>query len=252
MRKSFKYYLIIWVLCFALFNLFIFVIPSSIDGKTIIKVVTTISALKGDSNILTDTALSLSGLNQIVFNKYGGSFWVGYIIIIISFIGQIVCSYIAFKEKDNTKFFYNVTIIKSSFVGLIVTTIFGIMCIFVPDVSVWLGVVICSIVFVLCAISTIKAFAVSSIVSDKDEQIKEKTSFMMEMTAKAKVLYEQDKENKDLKRLYAAFRYADSTKTFSVEEKEKIRKEIDVALSTKNGNLEKTANNIILMIGKGE
>lgn len=211
MRKSFKYYLIIWAICFVLFNVFVFVIPSTIDGKTIAKVVALVSSLKVSNSEITGSILSTAGIDQVVFNKFAGAFWPGYITIVVSFIGQIVCSYFAFKQTNNTKFFYNIPIIKNSYIGLVVITIFGILCMFVPNVPIWAGVVVCLLVMVVTAISTVKAFAVSSIVSTKDDEIKERTEFMKEMTAKAKVLWEQDKENKDLKRLYEAFRYADPT-----------------------------------------
>ena len=41
------------------------------------------------------------------FSKFGGAFWVGYIFITLSFIGQLICAYFAFKVDSLQKFFYN-------------------------------------------------------------------------------------------------------------------------------------------------
>ena len=84
MKKAFRYYLIIWSVTFALFNVIAFV--------------------------------SVGWAGQ---EKYTASFWIGYVSITLAFIGQIVCAYFALKESDIKKTFYNVSLITTSYTGLI-------------------------------------------------------------------------------------------------------------------------------------
>lgn len=214
MRKSFNTYLIIWALALVLFNLIIFVIPSSINGETIINVVNTVSALKGGINNIDASLLELANYlmnssdKEIILYKYAGAFWPCYVCIMFTFIGQLICSIYAFKETNNQKFFYKIPLITISYTGLVFTLIFGIIGMFFPDFPIWLGVTICIIIFVITLISLIKANLVSTIVSNKDDEIANSTAFMKEMTAKAKTLWDADKQNEDLRKLYEAFRYA--------------------------------------------
>ena len=202
MRKSFKTYLIIWVIALVIFNLVIFAIPSSINGLTIIALVELVS---------TDKAFILANVPnfaETIFNKYGGAFWPCYAIITVSFIGQLVCAYFAFKETNNQKFFYKVPLITISYLGLIVSLMAAILGMFIPDLPIWLAITICIIIFVITLTSLLKANLAATIISSKDDEIAESTAFMKEMAAKAKALWDADKSNEDLRKLYEAFRYA--------------------------------------------
>lgn len=211
MRKSFNTYLVIWAIALILFNLVIFVIPSSIDGKTILNVVKTASILKGGMDT-TDVSLTSLGIylvdNKLILDKYAGAFWPSYVCIMFAFIGQLVCAIFAFKETNSQKFFYKIPLITISYTGLVFTLIFGIIGMFFPEFPIWLAVAICVIIFVITLIALLKANLAATIISNKDDEIAESTAFMKEMTAKAKALWDTDKQNDDLRKLYEAFRYA--------------------------------------------
>lgn len=206
MRKSFITYLVIWLICLGLFNAFVFLIPSTINGKTICELVKIATLVKSGSASSLDAAIFET--NNLVLDKFAGSFWVGYIFITITFIGQLICSCFALSERNSQKFFYKVPLITVSFSCLIVTLIVGFLTMFIPNLPIWLGVLICLIVFVFSAISILKANLVSTIISNKDDEITDKTAFIKEMTAKAKALWDQDKQNEDLRKLYETFRYS--------------------------------------------
>jgi len=74
MKKSFKIYSLIWVICLAVLNVITFVTPNEIGGVS----------------------------------KYSSSFWVGYIFITIAFVGQLACAFVAFKAENLKKFFYSI------------------------------------------------------------------------------------------------------------------------------------------------
>ena len=225
MRKSFSTYVILWAIGLVVFNAIIFLIPSTLDGLTISKIVMIAAAIKGGSvNTLDAGLLSYASYlegNDLILDKYGGAFWPCYVCIMLAFVGQLICASIAFKETNSQKFFYNIPLIRISYTGLILTIVFGVIGMFIPDCPIWIPVVVCAIVFVLVLVALLKAKLTASIISDKDEEINEATSFIKEMTAKAKAIYDTDKTNDDYKKLFEAFRYANkmsSEKTKQIEE----------------------------------
>lgn len=70
MKKVFKFYFAVWAVLLALFNVIAFV------------------------------SVGWAGVE-----KYTPSFWIGYIFVTLSFIGQIVCAYFALKDEDIKKLF---------------------------------------------------------------------------------------------------------------------------------------------------
>ena len=63
MNKNFKLYLSVWAIFLALFNVVAFVSPAEIAGA----------------------------------DKFSGAFWPCYVLITLAFVGQLACSYVAFK-----------------------------------------------------------------------------------------------------------------------------------------------------------
>ena len=142
MNKNFKYYLGIWAILLLIFNIAVFILPNEAAG----------------------------------LSKFGGAFWVGYIFITFAFIGQLICAYFAFKADSLQKFFYNVPLIRISRIGLVLTVILGTLCMAIPNLPNWIGVILCLAVLAFTAISVIKATAARDIVSEIDEKIESKTS----------------------------------------------------------------------------
>ena len=124
MKKSIGVYSIIWAICLAIFNVIVFVTPNEIGGVS----------------------------------KFSGSFWVGYIFITIAFIGQLVCAFFAFKPSDKQKVFYNIPLVTISYAGLIVMLIAGTACMAIPNLTNWIGIIVCLLVLVI--ILAVAKFAV--------------------------------------------------------------------------------------------
>ena len=198
MKKGFKYYLSIWVILLAVFNVAVFVSPGEAGGYT----------------------------------KFGGSFWVGYIFITLSFIGQLICAYIAFKADNLQKFFYNVPLIRISRIGLVLTVILGTLCMAIPNLPNWIGVILCLAVLAFTAISVIKATTAGDIVSGIDEKIESKTSFIKLLTADAEALMSAAKTPElkaEVKKVYEAIRYSDPMSNAALEEiNEQIQNQFSV------------------------
>lgn len=178
MKKNFKLYIICWAILLALFNVICFVTPNEAAG----------------------------------LNKFGGAFWVGYIFITASFIGQLVCAYIAFKAENLKKLFYNLPLITLSYTGLILTLIFGGLAMAIPNLPAWVGAVICLLILGLNAIAIIKAKAATELVESVDKKISRQIGFIKNLTAEAESLVSHSKSDEvraECKKVYEAARYSD-------------------------------------------
>ena len=178
MNKKMKYYSAIWLIALVIFNVIAFITPSTVDGVS----------------------------------KYDASFWIGYGFITLAFIGQLACAYKAFKADNLQKLFYNVSLISISYIGLIVMLVVGILCMAIPQVPYWIGVIACVLVLGFTAIAVIKTKAAIEIVEKIDEKIKEQTFFIKSLTVDADgiVALAKTAEMKACaKSVYEAIRYSD-------------------------------------------
>lgn len=178
MKKNFKFYAIVWAILLAIFNIAVFVSPNEAAGMT----------------------------------KFGGAFWSGYIFITLAFIGQLAASYFAFEAKNLQKFFYNIPLIRISWSGLILTLIFGTLCMIIPDLPNWVGIILCFAVLGFNAISLVKANVAGTLVSEIDEKIKVNTFFIKSLTVDADTLMARAKSDAvkaECKKVYEAVRYSD-------------------------------------------
>ena len=201
MKKNFKYYLAIWAVLVVLFNSVLFL---------------------------------------VVGNTYGigntkASFWIAYVLIMISFVLQILCARSAFSG-DSKKLFYGLPLISVSVTGLVVSVIIGVAVMSIQAIPVWIGAVICLVIAAFQAIAMIRAKAAADVVSNKDDDIKQKTSFIREMTAEAEIMYKNassPEEKCELKKLYEAFRYSDPVSTSSTFEVEQEIRQKNLILKEK-------------------
>lgn len=178
MKKTFNYYCICWFIALAVFNVIAFVTPNEIAGVS----------------------------------KFTGAFWVGYIFITLAFIGQLGCAYKAFKAENLKKMFYNIPLISVSYIGLATMLVVGTICMSVPFIPYWVGIIACLLVLAFSAISVIKATVASDVVNEIDEKIKVQTQFIKLLTADAEHLMTSCKTAElkaEAKKVYEAIRYSD-------------------------------------------
>lgn len=79
-------------------------------------------------------------------SKFNGAFGAGYIFITIAFVGQLGCAYKAFKAENLKKMFYNIPLISVSYTGLIAMLVVGTVCMAVPFIPYWVGIIACLLV----------------------------------------------------------------------------------------------------------
>lgn len=230
MRKSFKYYALFWFLLVALFNFAIFVLPNTLEGKSVIQVVNAIRMVVTNQQLYTDltilrNALLDLGISEVTFYKFSGSFWSAYIFIMLAFVGQLAISLIAFKETNRLKFVYNLSVITYSYAGMLATVVAGLACIFIPYLPLWVGYWVCGVIMIITLMAVVVAAGSAESVSNRDDEIKAETEVMKKLVTMAEANYKAESntyKKEELKKVYEALRYSDPISNKSTKEIEKL------------------------------
>ena len=210
MKKAFKYYSVAFVILLILFNVIAFV--------------------------------SVGWAGE---EKYTASFWIGYVFITLSFIGQFICTYFALRENEAQKTFYRISLIKTSYTGLILSFLFGGLCMLISPLPYWVGIIICAVILTFNVTAVAKASAAVEIVEAIDEKVKSKTSFIRSLTADAETLMlsaESESVKIECKKVYEAVRYSDpmSNEALAHEEEQIKAKYIEFSKAVKDNDIEMT------------
>ena len=179
MKKSVKYYLICWAVLVALFNVVCFVIPDSIVGVS----------------------------------KFTGSFWVEYAFMMATFIAHLVFMCVCFSAKDKETKVLNMPLIALSIIELFVMLIAGALCMLIPALPYWVGVIVCCAVLAFSVISLVTAKGVGENTSQANINLNRKTDNYRNMVDAADMLLKRatSAEEKALaQKVYDAVRYADA------------------------------------------
>ena len=174
MKRARNTFLIIWAICFALYNVIVFVVPNENYGTE--------------------------------------SFWIGYALITVALVGNLASSFIALNSKTNAKLFNNIPLITTSIVETVVSSIAGAVFIAVPGIKSWAVVVVSAVILAISAIVSVIAKSTADTVSDIDDKIKKQTSFIKGITLDAELLMSSagnDEIKAEIKKVYEAFRFSD-------------------------------------------
>ena len=178
MKIDFKKYGIIWAILFVLFNALCFVTPSEINGES----------------------------------KYTNGFWIGYAFITAAFIGQLFCTYLAFKPGKVKELIYSSSFITISVAGLAIMLLVGGITMAIPQIPEWLGILVCLFVLAFTAIKVVKASSAVDAVEQIEQNVKTKTLFIRSLTADAQaVIAKADAEEikAEANKVFEAIRYSD-------------------------------------------
>lgn len=216
MKNNKKYYIIIWAILFALFNLVTFLIP----------------------------------------HKYDIGFWALYAFSVLALIVELACGITVFGKNKASDIFLGLPLLKISYTSVICTVAVSIIFAAVPFLPDILGAVICFAVIAFTAVAVIKATAAAEIVSGIDKDIKEKTQFIKILTADAENLMNRAKSDNAkaaCKKVYEAARYSDpvSHDALSVIEAKITVKTDELSTAVSNNDIEKIeeyADEIVLLI----
>ena len=177
MNKNFKFYSLGWILLLGLFNLIAFITPA-----------------------LPDT------------EKYTASFWIGYSFITAGFIAQFVCTWFVLKENCAKRTFYNISLLTTSYAGLIATFVVGLICMIIPQVPYWLAAILCSVILVINIYVFAKVKIAVDYVSHIDEKVEKATSFTYDMREESEAVLARAKDDETqaiCKKVRDAFKFSD-------------------------------------------
>ena len=188
--------------------------------------------------------------------KYTSSFWIGYVFINVMFIGQLICSYMAFKADSAKKLFYNISLIRTSYIGLIVSFIVGGLCMLISPLPYWVGVIVCAIVLVANVLSVVKATAAIDEIERIDTKVKTQTFFIKSLTVDADTLMASAKSEAvkaECRKVYEAIRYSDpmSHDTLSSVESQITVKLVELSEAVKTDDANKViaiTNEIVVLV----
>jgi len=220
MKKNFKFYIIIWILLLAAFNVIAFV--------------------------------SVGWAGQ---EKYTASFWIGYAFISAAFVVNLICSAVAFRAADLRKMFYNISLIKISYIGLILSFIFGGLCMLISPLHYFVGIILCAIILVFNIIAIVKASAAADVISKVDDKVKAQTFFIKSRAVDAETLMakaKSDEAKAACKKVYEAIRYSDpmSNEQLRAVELQIADKfsELEGAVAGESENLKAVAEELVILI----
>ncbi len=177
MKKYIKSYVIFWAILLALFNVIAFVSPGWIG-----------------------------------YEKYVGAFWAGYVFIMISFVGQLICAIFTLRETNATKLFYKLPILTISYTGLIVAFVVGGLCMLFYPLKSWICILACVITLAAVALPIVKVSAAADAVAEIDKKVKANTFFIRSLTVDAETLMNKASTSEAktaAKEVYEAVRYSD-------------------------------------------
>ena len=177
MKKNFKLYVIAWAILLVVFNVISIVVPG-----------------------------------WPTLEKCTPSFWIGYAFISAAMVGQLVCAWIAFKEDNIKKTFYNLSLFVASYAGLMATFAIGLICMILSPLPYWVGAVACPLVLAINCVAVLKAKIAVDLVTSVDGRVETATSFVYQMREESESLLARaaaDEVKAICKRVRDAFKYSD-------------------------------------------
>lgn len=179
MKKNFKFYALIWAILLAVWCAVVFLVRPIIPGYVI---------------------------------NYDARFWISFVFIVASFIGNLVCAFFAFKAENLKKMFLNLPLITVSWSALIAMLVAGSALMLIPNCPAWIAAIVCIVVLAINAIAVIKAVWAADTVNKVDEKVKAQTSYIKNLTVDAESILARAKSEpvkEECKKVYEAVRYSD-------------------------------------------
>ena len=179
MKKDFKFYALIGAILLAIWCAVVFLVRPIIPGYVI---------------------------------NYDARFWIAFVFIVLAFIGNLVCAYLAFKAENSKKMFLNLPLITVSWSALIAMLVIGSVLMLIPNCPAWIAAVVCIVILAFNAIAVIKASWAADAVSKVDERVAAQTSFIKNLIVDTESILSRAKSDAvktECKKVYEAVHYSD-------------------------------------------
>lgn len=219
MKRLFRHYAIIWLIVLVVINIVLFATPLAVE------------------------------------NKFTPNFWLGYSLMTVICIFQFIFDMLRSDEPE--KVFYDIPLMKAARKAFIEIFIAGLICVFVPFLPTWAGILICALALTLSAIGFLSVRGAISAVKEIGERVKEKSSFIRSLTVDAEILLSKAApEIKDkVKEVFEAVRYSDpmSREELKIVEAQITLKFSEFSSAVSDGNFEKvqsTAQELLSLLSE--
>ena len=183
MKKTFKYFALIWFISLVIFNAVTFIVPAEIAG----------------------------------INRFEQpTFWVAYAFISVALIGQLVSALLVCSKDTLEKVFLNIPILKLGYSAIAISVLVGLVFMIVPIIPTWIGALVCIIIMAMYVVACVKSTAAANIVSGKTENVKSQTSFIKMAVVEAENIMTRASTAEikaETKKVYEALRYSDYVST---------------------------------------
>ncbi len=152
--------------------------------------------------------------NAICFliSDIADSFWFGYGLIMMTLVVHLLYACFTFGTKSGERLILDTPLIIVSFIELILMIIAGAVCMSLPELSSWVGVILCIAILVFSVIYiTIKAVADNAWKGNK--VLNERTAVVRELADQAQLLQKKavtEEEKRITRQIYEAIRYSDT------------------------------------------
>lgn len=144
--------------------------------------------------------------------EFDAGFWIGYIFILVAFLGLLLVAYKVLNGEGSRKLFYRIPLMRISKIGLVITLIVGSVFVTVPGLPAWVGAILCLLIMVLNVIALLKASAAAEVVGEIDNKIQTQTAFMRALTVESQNLLARSATpelRKVAELVYETVRYSD-------------------------------------------
>lgn len=139
-------------------------------------------------------------------------FWVSYITITMSFIGQYICALFVFKTKTSKKVFYRLSLYTTNYFYLGLLLLFSALCLLIKFIPNWIGIILCVGTLVCNIVTLLRSLMAIDAVEKIDTKIETKTFFIKSLIAEAQVLVStttKEPYKTIVNKVYESIRYSD-------------------------------------------
>jgi len=217
MKNDKKYYIVAWLIAVVIFHVIMFLIPTEI------------------------------------LSREENRFWIIYVTIFVSLIGQAVCSLIYANKRNKKERFLYLPVIIIGYIALLVMLLLALQAVtlaFLPD---WFTIIIAVLVLGYYALAVIRTMAAADMILEVEKKVERKTEFIKMLSAKAGALVQGAPAEVQLqtKKVYEALRYSDPMSCGELSSVEiDIEKQFDeFATAVRENNKEKAENLTSVLCG---
>lgn len=150
-------------------------------------------------------------LPNAMLNPTEGSFWIIYLTVMASFIGQAYCSSLYAKKENKQERFLYIPVVLIGYIALLMTLLLALQALTLQFLPNWFTIIVAVLVVAYYALAVLRTLAAAEMVISVDKKIEQQTEFIKTMTAKAKA-FEQTApvEFRNMAtKVYESLRYSD-------------------------------------------